>query len=70
MTYQVNEDIKNGVENTVKIPSNETDRDQIIALYVHNVKNMMDSNRKVTSLKTLQGRMWKKAYENGSIKGQ
>lgn len=29
----------------------------------------MDENQKITGLKNIQGRIWKKGYHNGEIKG-
>lgn len=34
----------------------------------HNVRHWIDIDKKVTAMKTLQGLMWKEAYENGQIK--
>lgn len=46
------------------------DSEDIIADVVKNVEWQMSLDRKTGALKTLQGLVWAKGYEDGSIKGQ
>ncbi|XP_031558435.1 enolase-phosphatase E1-like [Actinia tenebrosa] len=48
----------------------ETTKEKVIRSIVDNVLWQMDSDRKITALKQLQGHIWKKAYEDGEIKGE
>lgn len=48
----------------------EKDKDEQITSLVENIKWQMSIDRKTTPLKSLQGLIWQKGYENGNIKGQ
>ncbi|XP_068683865.1 enolase-phosphatase E1-like isoform X1 [Montipora capricornis] len=45
-------------------------KDSIINALVKNVIWQMNSDRKTTALKQLQGHIWKEGYDNGEIKGE
>ncbi|KAK3718786.1 hypothetical protein QZH41_014038 [Actinostola sp. cb2023] len=48
----------------------EVSRQKLKTSVVKSVLWLMDADRKVTALKQLQGHIWKKAYEDGEIKGE
>ena len=45
-------------------------REEVIQTWVKNIHWQMDSDRKTTALKSLQGRIWNSGYEDGTLKGQ
>ncbi|EPS70848.1 hypothetical protein M569_03907, partial [Genlisea aurea] len=62
---QVREDLENGVSGAVPIPSSGID--SVIAGVVANVRAMIKADRKITSLKELQGRIWQRGFETKEI---
>ncbi|XP_042207266.1 enolase-phosphatase E1-like isoform X2 [Homarus americanus] len=67
---KVMEDVAEGVAGSKPLPAGgESEREDLIAALVTNILGMMDADRKVTPLKTLQGHMWRKAYRDGTITG-
>ncbi|CAI9295105.1 unnamed protein product [Lactuca saligna] len=66
---QVEDDLKNGVANAVTIPSDEAGKQEVIAALVANVEGMIKSDRKITSLKQLQGHIWQTGFEKNELKG-
>ncbi|KAL4554066.1 hypothetical protein LXL04_039822 [Taraxacum kok-saghyz] len=66
---QVEDDLKNGVQNAVMIPSDEKGKEGVIGALVVNVEGMIKSDRKITSLKQLQGHIWKTGFEKNELKG-
>jgi methylthioribulose 1-phosphate dehydratase/enolase-phosphatase E1 len=68
---QASSDIAAGVQNIVSIPEEDSaGKEAVITAVVANVLQQMDADRKTTSLKQLQGHMWRAAYENREIHGQ
>jgi len=65
---QAEDDVANGLENTVLIPR-EADESDMKKAVVANVINQMDLDRKATALKQLQGHIWRKGYAEGKISG-
>lgn len=65
---QAAEDKKAEVDGVVEIPTEGSD-DDVKAAVVKNVLWQMDSDRKTTALKKLQGYMWRKGYKTGELKG-
>ncbi|XP_076463479.1 enolase-phosphatase E1-like [Babylonia areolata] len=63
-------DKSEGVEGVVEIPEATADKGDIVKAVVENVKWQMDSDRKSSELKQLQGHIWRQAYESGKIKGK
>lgn len=63
---QVQEDLENNVVEAVPIPS-DGDREEVIAALVANVKAMIKADRKITSLKQLQGHIWQTGFQNKEI---
>ncbi|CAH1449933.1 unnamed protein product [Lactuca virosa] len=66
---QVEDDLKNGVANAVTIPSDEAGKQEVIAALIANVEGMIKSDRKITSLKQLQGHIWQTGFEKNELKG-
>ncbi|GFO35243.1 enolase-phosphatase e1 [Plakobranchus ocellatus] len=58
------------VENVVLIPCGDASKDDVVKAVCDNVKCQMDADRKTTELKTLQGLIWKDAYESKQVKGE
>ncbi|KAF7035049.1 hypothetical protein CFC21_045980 [Triticum aestivum] len=68
---QINKDLAEGVPGAVPLPpSNATDQDKVIDALVANVQAMIDADRKLTALKQLQGRVWRRGFKSGEIKGE
>ncbi|XP_073366060.1 uncharacterized protein [Aegilops tauschii subsp. strangulata] len=68
---QINKDLAEGVPGVVPLPpSNATDQDKVIDALVANVQAMIDADRKLTALKQLQGRVWRRGFESGEMKGE
>ncbi|KQK02789.1 hypothetical protein BRADI_2g03713v3 [Brachypodium distachyon] len=53
----------------VPLPPPDSAVDQIIDALVANVEAMIDADRKVAALKQLQGRIWRRGFDSGEIKG-
>ncbi|GJT12481.1 probable bifunctional methylthioribulose-1-phosphate dehydratase/enolase-phosphatase E1 [Tanacetum coccineum] len=66
---QVQDDLQNGVADAVPIPSDEAGKEKVIAALVANVEGMIKSDRKITSLKQLQGHIWQTGFEKNELKG-
>lgn len=49
--------------------SNDLDEEQIEAIVAYG-QWLIDQDRKVTSLKTLQGKIWEEGYRSGELKGE
>lgn len=69
MRLQIEEDVAAGVSGRQPLPTT-SDREEVISALVANVEAMMDADRKVGPLKTLQGHMWRRAYHEGAVTGQ
>lgn len=69
LTRQVREDLAAGVTGCSPIPEEGGEREPLLDALVANVLAMMDADRKVAALKTLQGRMWRRAYQAGLVQG-
>ncbi|KAK4319668.1 hypothetical protein Pmani_009405 [Petrolisthes manimaculis] len=65
---QNEEDVAAGVSGVVLWPDN-IEMKVVIPCLVRDVCNMVEQDRKVGPLKTLQGHMWRRAYQQGTIKG-
>lgn len=59
-----------GQANVPQILSDDSLASDLIGSIKANVLWLMDNDRKVEALKSLQGHIWKFAYENGLVKGQ
>ncbi|XP_048561834.1 uncharacterized protein LOC125542715 [Triticum urartu] len=68
---QIDEDLAEGVTGAVALPPpDDIDQDKTIDGLVANVQAMIDADRKLTALKQLQGRVWRRGFESGEIKGE
>ncbi|XP_022859733.1 probable bifunctional methylthioribulose-1-phosphate dehydratase/enolase-phosphatase E1 1 isoform X1 [Olea europaea var. sylvestris] len=63
---QVQEDLENGVSGAVPIPS-DVGKEEVIAALVANVEAMIKADRKITSLKQLQGHIWRTGFQRNEI---
>ncbi|KAI3934800.1 hypothetical protein MKW98_026208 [Papaver atlanticum] len=66
---QVENYMKQGVVGVLPIAPDEDGKEQVIDSLVANVKAMIKSDRKITSLKELQSHIWRTGYENNELKG-
>ncbi|XP_073297175.1 probable bifunctional methylthioribulose-1-phosphate dehydratase/enolase-phosphatase E1 isoform X1 [Primulina huaijiensis] len=65
---QVCEDLENEVNGTIPIPY-DGEKEDIIGALVANVEAMTKADRKITSLKQLQGHIWQTGFQNKEIEG-
>ncbi|XP_022877475.1 probable bifunctional methylthioribulose-1-phosphate dehydratase/enolase-phosphatase E1 1 [Olea europaea var. sylvestris] len=63
---QVLEDLENGIAGAVPIPS-DGGKEEVIAALVANVEAMIKADRKITSLKQLQGHIWRTGFQRNEI---
>ncbi|KAG6397752.1 hypothetical protein SASPL_144213 [Salvia splendens] len=63
---QVLEDVEKNVVGAVPIPTHG-DREEVIASVVANVQAMIKADRKITSLKQLQGHIWRTGFRSNEI---
>ncbi|KAK1325523.1 putative bifunctional methylthioribulose-1-phosphate dehydratase/enolase-phosphatase E1 1 [Acorus calamus] len=66
---KVQDDLKQGVAGAVPIPPDDAGKEEVIASLVANVEAMIKADRKITSLKQLQGHIWRTGFEKKEIKG-
>ncbi|PVH39113.1 hypothetical protein PAHAL_5G437400 [Panicum hallii] len=66
---QVEQDLAEGVAGAVPVPPDEAGKDEVIDALVANVEAMIKADRKITSLKQLQGHIWRTGFEGQEIKG-
>ncbi|KAI3740296.1 hypothetical protein L2E82_30724 [Cichorium intybus] len=66
---KVQGDLQNGVANVVPVSSDEVGKQEVIAALVANVEGMIKFDRKITSLKQLQGHIWRTGFEKNELKG-
>jgi len=66
----IEEDQKAGIEGVIGIANEKESKEEIIQSWVQNIHWQMDSDRKTTALKALQGRIWNAGYADGTLKGQ
>eukprot|EP00249_Psilotum_nudum_P008080 c21030_g1_i1 orf=154-1668(+) len=69
LQQQVEQDLNEGVPDAQPIPYNGSKEDLISAIEA-NVLSMIESDRKITALKQLQGHIWRSGYANGELKGE
>jgi hypothetical protein len=67
---KVEKDVTEGVKDAVTIPSKDSDAEEIKKAVIKNVLWQMDHDRKTTSLKQLQGHIWREAYNSGELIGE
>ncbi|KAI5571542.1 hypothetical protein POPTR_011G118132v4 [Populus trichocarpa] len=66
---QVGDDLKQGIDGAVPIPTDDAGKEEVIAALVANVEEMIKADRKITALKQLQGHIWRTGYENNELEG-
>ncbi|WOL11664.1 hypothetical protein Cni_G20428 [Canna indica] len=66
---QVEDDLKNGVMGSVPVPPDDAGKEEVIDSLVTNVEAMIQADRKITSLKQLQGHIWRSGFENKELQG-
>ncbi|GKD50083.1 probable bifunctional methylthioribulose-1-phosphate dehydratase/enolase-phosphatase E1, partial [Tanacetum coccineum] len=66
---QVDDDLQNRVVGAVHISSDDAGKDEVISALVANVEAMIKAYMKITSLKQLQGHIWRTGFEKNEIKG-
>ncbi|XP_031127712.1 probable bifunctional methylthioribulose-1-phosphate dehydratase/enolase-phosphatase E1 1 [Ipomoea triloba] len=64
---QVEEDLQNGVAGAVPIPHDDAGKEEVIAALVTNVEAMIKADRKITSLKQLQGHIWRTGFQHNKL---
>lgn len=69
LRIQVEEDLKNGIVGSVPIPPDDADKEEVINALVANVESMIKADRKITSLKQLQGHIWRTGFESKELQG-
>ncbi|KAK9085320.1 hypothetical protein Sjap_025731 [Stephania japonica] len=65
---QVEDDLKQGLS-SLPIPPADAGKEEVIASVVANVEEMIQKDRKITSLKQLQGHIWRVGYQNNELEG-
>ncbi|PNT59237.1 hypothetical protein POPTR_001G399000v4 [Populus trichocarpa] len=66
---QVEDDLAQGVDGAIPIPTDDAGKEEVIAALVANVEAMIKADRKITALKQLQGHIWRTGYENNELEG-
>ncbi|XP_020110592.1 probable bifunctional methylthioribulose-1-phosphate dehydratase/enolase-phosphatase E1 isoform X2 [Ananas comosus] len=66
---QVEDDLKRGVSGAVPIPPDDAGKEEVIDSLVANVEAMIKADRKITSLKQLQGHIWRTRFQNKELQG-
>ncbi|KAL5205056.1 hypothetical protein ABZP36_009927 [Zizania latifolia] len=69
LRIQVEEDLKNGIVGSVPIPPDDASKEEVINSLVANVESMIKADRKITSLKQLQGHIWRTGFESKELQG-
>ncbi|XP_074589646.1 putative bifunctional methylthioribulose-1-phosphate dehydratase/enolase-phosphatase E1 1 [Curcuma longa] len=64
---QVEDDLREGILGSVPVPSDDAGKEEVIDSLVANVEAMIKADRKITSLKELQGHIWRKGFENKEL---
>ncbi|KAI4390136.1 hypothetical protein MLD38_002279 [Melastoma candidum] len=66
---QIEDDLEKGVQGAVPVPSDEEGKEKVIAALVANIEAMIRADRKITSLKQLQGHIWSSGFSKKELKG-
>ncbi|GAB2277961.1 hypothetical protein Dimus_012659 [Dionaea muscipula] len=66
---QVQDDLEKGIAGAVPIPPDNEGKEEVVAALVANVEAMIKADRKITSLKQLQGHIWRTGYKNKELQG-
>ncbi|KAL6630580.1 hypothetical protein ACP70R_028653 [Stipagrostis hirtigluma subsp. patula] len=66
---QIEDDLRNGTVGAVPVPPDESGKEEIINSLVANIESMIKADRKITSLKQLQGHIWRTGFEKKELQG-
>ncbi|GJN40293.1 hypothetical protein PR202_gb29491 [Eleusine coracana subsp. coracana] len=66
---QIDDDLRNGISGAVPVPPSEASKEEVINALVANVESMIKADRKITSLKQLQGHIWRTGFEKKELQG-
>ncbi|XP_021290401.1 probable bifunctional methylthioribulose-1-phosphate dehydratase/enolase-phosphatase E1 2 isoform X7 [Herrania umbratica] len=66
---QIQEDLEQGVAGAVPIPPDYVGKELVIASLAANVEAMISTDRKVTSLKQLEGHIWRAGFQSNELVG-
>ncbi|KAF7057495.1 hypothetical protein CFC21_064752 [Triticum aestivum] len=69
LRIQVEEDLKIGVVGATPVAPDDAGKEEVISSLVANVEAMIKADRKITSLKQLQGHIWRTGFERKELKG-
>ncbi|XP_039824209.1 probable bifunctional methylthioribulose-1-phosphate dehydratase/enolase-phosphatase E1 isoform X5 [Panicum virgatum] len=69
LRVQIEDDLRNGIPGAVPVPPDEAGKEEVINSLVANVESMIEADWKVTSLKQLQGHIWRTGFEREEIHG-
>ncbi|XP_051227038.2 probable bifunctional methylthioribulose-1-phosphate dehydratase/enolase-phosphatase E1 isoform X1 [Lolium perenne] len=69
LRIQVEEDLRNGVVGAVSVAPSDAGKEEVINSLVTNVESMIKADRKITSLKQLQGHIWRTGFESKELHG-
>ncbi|XWS68658.1 hypothetical protein CRYUN_Cryun04dG0109800 [Craigia yunnanensis] len=64
---QIQEDLEQGVDGAVPIPPDYVGKELVIASFSANFETMIHTDRKVTSLKQLQGHIWRNGFQSNEL---
>ncbi|CAH9115679.1 unnamed protein product [Cuscuta europaea] len=64
---QVKEDLDKGIADAVAVPAEDAGKEEVVAAVVTNVDSMIKADRKITSLKQLQGHIWRTGFQNNEL---
>ena len=70
LRMQVDEDLKQGMVGAKPIPPEDAGKDEVIAALEANVTAMINTDRKITALKQLQGHIWRTGYAKHELQGE
>ncbi|CAO2205081.1 unnamed protein product [Urochloa humidicola] len=69
LRIQIEDDLRNRISGAVPVPPDEVGKEEVINSLVANVESMIKADRKITSLKQLQGHIWRTGFEKKELKG-
>jgi methylthioribulose 1-phosphate dehydratase/enolase-phosphatase E1 len=69
---QVEEDLAQGVDGAVAVPPDAEGEGEgaVVEALAANVESMIRADRKVTALKQLQGRIWRRGFDSGELRSE
>lgn len=67
---QASKEKEENVEGVIEIPAKDATKEDVVKAVSDNVKWQMDKDRKTTELKSIQGMIWREAYESNAVQGE